>query len=158
MPHCSNLEKRMYLDTFFSYLTQILESKVFYDCSSNIREEWFPRLYTRAKLFILELADNTSSVNSSLNKLIVTNQKFLSAYDLFLRIYSGNFNAITINPLSSVGVEVRFQFYYTISIGRSPSHLSDDSLSDRLISIFNKSLPIDPNPHLHSAFLDQYII
>ena len=153
MPTCDHNNKRLFLEIFVEYLRQIFSTRTFYDCSSQLRENWLPRLFNRAKLFIFELGNQNLDIGEALNSLTELCQSVMRHFNLHMTLYSGNFNSITVNPLLDSGVEIRFHFYFTVTIGRSVSSLLDESLNHILYSRLNRGLAADPNPHLKSSFL-----
>lgn len=128
-------------------------TKTFYDCSSSIREDWLPKLFIRVKLFIFELGDQNLDIGNALNALLLLCQNTLRHFNYHMSIYGSSFNSITINPILPSGVEIRYHFYYTISVGRTKSPLFDESLNSVLTSRLDRGLSADPNPHLQSSFL-----
>ena len=157
LPSYNTSDKQNYLNTFLVYLSEILQTKVFYDCSSNIRENWLSRLYTRAKLFMMDLIDSNAALDSTLATFADINQQFLSEYQLNISVYSGNYNSILIRPTSQSKFETRFQFYFVATLNRSVSPAADYRFNKYLTHIFNQASETDPNPHMHSAFLNCYL-
>ena len=157
LPSYNTNDKRNYLNTFLVYLSEILQTKVFYDCSSNIRENWLSRLYTRAKLFMMDLIDSNAILDNTLAAFADINQHFLSEYQLNMSVYSGNFNSILIRPNSQSKFETRFQFYFVVTLNRSVSPAADYRFNEYLTTIFNQASKTDPDPHMHSAFLNCYV-
>ena len=150
---CNQENKRLFLETFVEYLRQIFLTKTFYDCSAQLRENWLPRLFNRAKLFIFELGNQNLDIGEALNSLTGLCQRTMQQLDLHMSLYACNFNSITVNPLLDAGVEIRFHFYFTVTIGRSVSPILDEALNYILQSRLDRSLLVDPNPHLQSSFL-----
>ena len=144
----------MFLEILFEYIRQTFSTRVYLDCSSNLREDWLPRLFDRAKLFSIELGDLNCDIGEALNSLVVECHKILSQFSLHMSLYTCNFNSITVNPLHSSGVEIRFHYYFTLTIGRPISPIFDDALNSNIIARLNRSLMIDPNPHLRSSFFE----
>lgn len=153
LPSRDNTHKRLFLELFIEYLRQIFLTKIFQDCSTRLRENWLPRLFNRAKLFIFELGNQNLDIGDALNGLVELCQSTLVHFNLNLTLYASSFNSITVNPLLTSGFEIRFHYYFTISIGHPVSPLSDEALNSALISRLNRSLTVDPEPHLRSSFL-----
>ena len=80
-------------------------------------------------------------------------QNTLGHFNYHMTSYGCNFNSITTNPISTSGIEIRFHFYYTVTIGRPLSPLFDEALNNTLITRLNRGLSAEPDPHLHSSFL-----
>ena len=112
-----------------------------------------PRLFNRAKLFIFELGNQNLDIGDALNGLIVLCQDNLNHFDLNLSMYACNFNSATINPLTHSGFEVRFHYYFSLTIGRPVSPLFDEALNNVMVARLNRGLATDRNPHLQSSFL-----
>ena len=152
-PSNSLNDKRLFLEIFFEYLRQIFLTHIFTDCSSHIRENWLPRLFNRAKLFLFEIGDRNSDIGLALNELSTQCQQTLSHFSLHMRLYTCNFNSITINPLPHDSVEIRFHFYFTFTLGRPLSPLFDEALNNSLLSRMFRAAKTDRNPHLQSSFV-----
>lgn len=153
LPSRDNAHKRLFLELFVEYLRQIFITRIFQDCSTHLREDWLPKLFNRAKLFIFELGDQNLDIGDALNDLMRLCQSILTRFDLNSTLYSTSFNSITISPLLTSGFEIRFHFYFSMTVGRPLSPLFDEALNDVLVSRLNRSLIIDPEPHLKSSFL-----
>lgn len=159
LPHCNDAHKRMFLELFVEYLRQIFLTRTFQDCSARLREDWISRLFNRAKLFIIELGDQDQNQNQNLDigqalaNLLELCQSTLTELGLKMTLYCSSFNSITVNPLLTLGSEIRYHYYFTITIGRPVSPLFDEALNDVLISRLTRSRHTSSDPHLFSSFI-----
>ena len=156
LPVCDNLHKRLFLELFVEYVRQIFITSIFYDCSANLLEDWLPKLFNRTKLYIFELgnqSDENSDIGASLNSLLDLCKAILVHFGLHMTVYGCNFNSITLQSLHTSGVEIRFHYYLSLTIGRPLSPLTDESLHNVLIDRLHRSMSTGSDPHLLSSFL-----